>query len=133
MMPRRRNSPRALQFDERRKREDEAPRLRETVPNLASLQLEIEDRSGVAGGIAYTRRVVLDAAPALFLLRCGEPRCADGEHDLTASIMRALRSQETAFHGEDACTGSIGPSLCPRVLRFKGTATYRTSAREHAA
>jgi hypothetical protein len=121
---RRQNSPQALRFAERRRREDDAPRLREQVPTLASLQLNIEERSGIAEGNTHIRRVVLDRAPALFLLPCGEPRCIDGEHDLTSSIMRALRSQETSFRGEDACSGSVGPSPCSRVLRFEAVAAY---------
>ena len=120
----RRNSPQALRFAERRRREDDAPRLHEQVPNLVSLQLEIEDRSGVAEGSAHTRRVVVDRAPALFLMPCGDPRCVDGEHDLTTMVMRALRQQETAFKGQDECRGSVGPSACSRVLHFDAVAEY---------
>lgn len=121
----RRNSPQALRFAERRRREDDAPRLHEQVPNLVSLQLDIEDRSGVAEGSAHTRRVVVDRAPALFLLPCGDPRCVDGEHDLTTTVMRALRSQETSFRGDDECRGSLGLGVCSRVLRFEAVAVYR--------
>ena len=124
MNSRRRSSPQALRFAERRRREDDAPRLREEVPNLISLQLEIEDRSCVAEGSAHIRRVVVDHAPALFLLPCADPRCADGEHDLTTLVMRALRSPETSFRGEDACGGSVGPSACSRVLQFEAVASY---------
>jgi hypothetical protein len=124
MQSRRKNSPQAQRFAERRRREDEAPRLHEQVPDLVSLQLDIDDRSGAAEGSAHIRRVVIDRAPALFLLPCGEPRCADGEHDLTASVMRALRSGERSFRGEDACSGSVGPSPCSRVLRFEAVAAY---------
>jgi hypothetical protein len=124
MMNRYRNSPQALRFAERRRREDDAPRLREQVPSLVSLQLNIEDRSGIAEGSTHTRRVVVDRAPALFLLPCGDSRCVDGEHDLTTSVMRALRSKATSFHGEDGCSGSVGPSPCSRVLRFEAVATY---------
>jgi hypothetical protein len=119
-----RNSPQAQRFAERRRREDEAPRLREQVPQLVSLKLAIEERTG-AGGNTHTRRVVVDSAPALFLVPCGDPRCVDGEHDLTTDVMRALRSRQTAFHGEDECRGSLGPSACSRVLRFDGLAEYR--------
>jgi hypothetical protein len=87
------------------------------------LQLDIEERTGV-GGNMHTRHVVVDRAPSLFLVACGDPRCIDGEHDLTATVMRALRSRETVFHGEDECRGSLGPSACSRVLRFEATAHY---------
>jgi hypothetical protein len=122
----RKNSPQAQRFAERRRREDDAPRLREQVPNLVSLKLEIEDRSGV-GGTTHTRRVVVDQAPALFLVPCGDPRCTDGEHDLTTSVMRALRSHETTFKGQDECRGSVGPSACSRVLVFDAVAEYSAS------
>jgi len=121
----RRNNPQALRFADRRKREDEAPRLREQVPNLMSLQLDVEDNSGVLEGSKHTRRVVVDRAPALFLVQCCDPRCTDGEHDLTTSVMRALRAHETSFHGEDPCRGSVGPSPCARVVQFEAVATYR--------
>ena len=119
----RKNSPQAVRFAERRKREDEAPRLHDQVPSLTSLQLEIEDRSGV-GGATHTRRVVIDRAPALFLVQCGDPRCLDGEHDLTMTVMHALRGRETTFKGEDECRGSVGPSACSRVLHFGAVAEY---------
>lgn len=119
----RKNSPQALRFAERRRREDEAPRLHDQVPSLTSLKLEIEDRSGV-GGTTHTRRVMVDRAPALFLIQCGDPRCMDGEHDLTTSVMHALRTRQTSFKGEDECRGSVGPSNCSRVLHFGAVAEY---------
>jgi hypothetical protein len=67
---------------------------------------------------------VVDQAPALFLVPCGDPRCADGEHDLTTTVMRALRQHETAFKGQDECRGSVGPSACSRVLHFDAVAEY---------
>jgi hypothetical protein len=123
-MNNRRNSPQAQRFAERRRREDEAPRLREQIPDLLSLRLEIEERPEV-GGSAHTRRVVIEQAPALFLVPCSDPRCTDGEHDLTATVMRALRCRETSFHGEDDCRGSVGPNACPRLIHFEATAEYR--------
>jgi hypothetical protein len=45
---------------------------------------------------------------------------------LTAEVMRALHSQQTSFHGEDACGGYVGPSACPHRLRFNALATYRS-------
>src|ERR1700683_3886315 len=120
----RKNSPQAQRFAARRRREDDAPRLREQVPDLVSLKLEIEDRSGV-GGTTHTRRVVVDQAPALFLVPCGDPRCVDGEHDLTTSVMRALRQHEKTFEGTDMCRGSVGPSTCSRVPHFGAVAAGR--------
>jgi hypothetical protein len=122
----RKNSPQALRFTERRRREDDAPRLRDQVPSLVTLQLEVEDCSGIVAETRYTRRIVVDRPPALFLVPCSDPRCMGDEHDLTADVMRALRSRETAFHGEDACGGTVGPGVCSRVLRFDALATYLT-------
>lgn len=123
MMRHRTNSPAALRFADRRQREDEAPKLSSQVPGLATLKLEIEERTGI-GGTKHTRRFVVDRAPALFLVPCGDPRCLDGEHDLTTTIMRALRGHETSFHGTDECRGSVGTSNCSRVLHFDGVAAY---------
>jgi hypothetical protein len=124
MMPYRRGRAAAERFAERRRREDEAPRLSTQVPELASLELEIQELSG-ATGTRHTRRVVVDRAPALFLLPCGDPRCEGGEHDLTTMVMHALRARETTFRGSDECTGALGPSPCARVVRFEATAKYR--------
>jgi hypothetical protein len=94
------------------------------VPNLTRLQLDIEERTG-AGGSTHTRRIVIDSAPALFLVPCGDPRCVDGGHDLTTPVMQALRSRKSSSHGEDACNGSVGPSPCARVLHYDVIAEYR--------
>src|ERR1700730_16768349 len=124
MRNRRKNSPQALRFEERRRRENDAPRLCDHVPGLLSLRLEIEERSGVTA-TKHIRPVLIDRAPALFLVPCGDPRCADGEHDLTTTVMRALRAHETAFEGNDECTGSVGLGTCSRVLHFDAFAEYR--------
>jgi len=116
-----------LRFAERRRREDEAPRLSTQVPDLRSLQFTIEERVG-ATGTKHIRRFVLDRAPALFLMPCGDPRCVDGEHDLTYDVMRALRARERSFHGSDQCTGTVGSSTCGRVVYFEATAEYERSS-----
>jgi hypothetical protein len=123
MMPYRRNSVAALRFAERRRREDDAPRLSDQVPGLTSLEFVIEERCGVTG-TKHIRRFVVDRAPALFLVPCGDPRCTDGEHDLTTHVMHALRARERSFRGSDDCTGSIGTSVCGRVVTFNATAEY---------
>ena len=123
-MYQRKNAPAALRFAERRRREDDAPRLKDQVPMLASLKLELEERTGI-GATKYVRRVSIEGAPALFIVPCGDPKCADGEHDLTTTVMRALLARETTFRGEDECPGSLGPSPCPRVLHFDAVAEYK--------
>ena len=124
MMSHRLNSPAAQRFAGRRQREDEAPKLLAEVPDLLSLEMQIEERSGV-GGTKHLRRVLVDRAPALFLVPCGDPRCIDGEHDLTMEIMHALRGHQGTFSGHDDCRGAIGSSPCLRVLHFDGKAEYR--------
>ncbi len=123
----RRNSFAAQRFAERRRREDEAPRLSEQVHDLESLRLELEERSGdTAASPKYTRRFVVARAPALFFVPCGDPRCLDGGHDLTSTVMHALRRQQTSFEADDTCSGALGNSQCGRVLRVEGIAEYHT-------
>jgi len=124
----RRNKDAATRFAERRKREDEAPRLATEVPNLASLRLDIDERRPgvVSAEVSHIRRVVVENAPAMFEVPCSDTSCHDGGHDLTGSIMRALRHGDTKFEGEDTCLGQVGNAPCERILRFVGTATYRS-------
>lgn len=123
----RRNGFAAQRFAERRRREDEAPRLSDQVRDLESLRLELEERSGDTGASPkYTRRFVVARAPALFFVPCGDPRCLDGGHDLTSTVMHALRRQQTTFEADDTCGGALGSSQCSRVLHFDGIAEYRS-------
>jgi len=117
----------AERFAERRRREDEAPRLREVVPRLVVCKIDFEEgREGsVTPEVSHTRRVVVDVAPALFLVPCGNPACRDGGHDITQSMLRGLRDGMQEIRGEDACYGSTGTANCGRVLKFKATAEYR--------
>lgn len=122
----RRNNDAAQRFAERRKREDEAPRLVAEVSRLKTLCLDIGERidgSSVAEP-NHVRRIVVEHAPALFFLPCGDPRCKDGGHDITHVLMRGLRAGETRVEGDDACAGSLGQAQCSRVMHFVATATY---------
>lgn len=123
-----RNSEAAQRLAERRRREDEAPRLKAEVPELEKLDLELSDSKGVADpATTHVRRVVIDQAPALFEIPCADTSCKDGGHEITHSVMRALREHRTSFEGEDVCHGSVGSSHCGRVLRYVATAKYRQS------
>jgi hypothetical protein len=125
----RRQSEAAQRSDERRLREDEAPRLASQIPDLLSLSLSIEDRSDSSvAQPRHVRHVVVARAPALFLIVCSDPNCKDGGHDVTDSIMRALLRRETAFQGEDKCYGALGPSPCTRVLHYNAVANYADRA-----
>ena len=122
----RRQSATAQRFAERRQREDSAPRLSAEVPGLLSLSLAIEENSDetTVSRPRHLRRVVVDRAPALFLVPCGDPRCTDGGHDVTSSIMGALLKRQSTFRGEDKCNGYLAASPCTRVLRYEATAEY---------
>jgi hypothetical protein len=123
----RRNSEAAQRFADRRRREDEAPRLLAEVPDLATLALELTDQGPeTTAAMTHLRRVVVASAPAHFEILCLDPACVDGGHDLTNTIMRALRAHASTFEGEDACYGSVRTAVCGRVLRFAVSAAYRS-------
>jgi hypothetical protein len=113
---------------ERRQREDAAPRLRDEVPQLESLVLGFVTRRGslAIGELSYTRRVVVDSAPALFEVACPDRACDGGGYDITRSLLRHLVAGDTTMTGTQECGGSMGSAACNCVLEFTGTATYRT-------
>jgi len=123
----RRNNEASERHAERRRREDEAPRLLATVPTLASLKLQVREYKLdiTVAEAGHIRHVVVDSAPLLFVLPCRDPACKDGGHDITTAMTRSLRAGETQFEGEHACTGYIGDGPCQRVLHYTATATYR--------
>lgn len=127
MYSRSRSSEAAQRFAERRRREDEAPRLRDAVPALATLRLEVDERRGVmnAGDPKHVRLVVVDSAPALFSLPCGDHSCRDGGHEMTDAVLRALHTGAARIELEDACHGTIGTAPCGLVMHIVATATYR--------
>jgi hypothetical protein len=122
-----RNFEAAQRATERRKREDDAERLSAVVPTLESLRLDLEERRGEMAlpESKHIKRVSVAHAPALFEILCLDSWCKEGGHDITADVLRALRSGATEFEGEHACAGRSGVADCQRVLRYVGTATYR--------
>jgi hypothetical protein len=114
-------------FAERRRREDEAPRLLAVVPELETLKLRLEEHraGGTLAEASHVRPIVVANAPALFAFTCQDSSCKDGGHDLTSEILAALKSKREHFEGEDACRGQIGSAECARVLRYVATATYK--------
>jgi hypothetical protein len=110
---------------ERRRREDEAPRLRAEVPRLEKLDLQISDSKGATGEpTTHVKRVVVAQAPAWFEIPCTDPACKDGGHELSHDILSALRAKRTSFAGEDVCQGSVGSAQCGRLLRYTATAAF---------
>lgn len=120
-----------LELKERRvqraEREDAAGKLVERVPDLTSVSISIHETraGGCTSDTHYIRRVVLEHAPALFLVACSDPRCEDGGYDVTQEILFALASHQARFEGNQPCRGRCGPIDCARVLRYVTTATYR--------
>lgn len=113
--------------NERRKREDESPRLAQVAPHLESLKLELSEKRGDIGiaEATHIKRVVVEHAPALFLLPCGESSCRDGGHDITRAVMRGIEQKSTTYEGDDPCGGQTGTAPCARTLVFTAHATYK--------
>jgi hypothetical protein len=114
---------------ERRRREDEAPRLLDQVPQLKTLRLEMEERRGDTRleETKHIRIVMVDRASSVFLVPCGDTACKDGEHELTYGMLRELRGSSAEFSLEDDCRGSVGSASCSRTVRVLAKATYAKS------
>ncbi len=121
----RRNSEAAKRAQERRQRENEAARLLELVPELKSLELEIQEtREGLASAdVKHKRYIMVDRAPALFDIPCSDNGCTGG-HDFTGAIMRHLRSNTTHFEGSGHCPGRVKDVDCAFEMHFVATAAY---------
>jgi hypothetical protein len=107
---------------ERRKREDEAPRLSAEVPRLTSLRIEVVEH--VPNGTTKHVKLVVDRAPALFVIACGDGTCQEGGHDITREVISALRSQRPEYLGDSSCTGSTGSAPCTRTISYRVAAAY---------
>lgn len=131
----RRNSEAAERMAERRRREDEAPRLATVVPALQTLRLEVLERSSSISRPEHThvRHIVVASAPALFVFPCHDGQCKQGGHDLTTEILAQLRAGRTRFEGEDVCSGTSGSANCTRILGYVAVATYQIEPHVHGA
>jgi hypothetical protein len=124
----RRNNEASERHAERRRREDEAPRLSATFPNLVSLKLQLQETKGdvSVAETGHIRHVVVAHAPLLFDMPCRDNACKDGGHDITQAISASLKSGKTEFEGQHKCTGYVGDGPCQRILRYVATASYKT-------
>lgn len=124
-MNRRKQSEAASRFEERRRRENDAPRLRDELTRLQSLKMVVEEfsRDETTPLASHTRHVVVARAPALFVIPCGDSEC-DGSHDLTREFMRSLQSSAETFGGEHACYGQLKNMSCHRRMRYKAFAQF---------
>jgi hypothetical protein len=116
-----------IETEEQRRREDAAPRLRDEVRQLLSLRLRLDDVVGQnrATAMSYVRPIMVSSAPALFEVRCMEPRCS-GRHDLTRAVLSELRQSQATFAGESSCDGFVRDTPCQRTLAWACEASYRT-------
>ncbi|MCA9622086.1 MAG: hypothetical protein KC731_23845 [Myxococcales bacterium] len=117
----------AARAQDRRDREDAATRLLSVVPNITSLRLDYRELRDGATLVQYTRLVVVARAPALFEIACSDSDCEDGMHDLTRTILNALRDNRTDFIAEDNCRGHRRDRPCGRLLVVRLLATYDSS------
>lgn len=117
----------AERFNERRRQEDEAPRLREVAPDLLSCRIEIAERRAdvTSTDVSHTRHIVVAHAPALLIVPCSDPSCRDGGHDITTQLLRGFHDRRVEIRGEDSCNGTIGTAHCGRVLTFTAAAKYK--------
>lgn len=119
----------AERFADRRRQEDEAPRLRDVVPDLVSCRIEIAESRGArtTADVTHTRHLVVEHAPALVVIPCSEPSCRGGGHDITSALLQRLREAQSEIRGEDPCYGQSGAADCGRVMRYRAVATYKSS------
>lgn len=108
---------------DRRKSEDDAPRLASEVPTLRSAKILVTELVPT-GSTKHVKHVVVARAPALFVIPCGDPTCQDGGHDITGDLMYALRRRLTTAEGEDGCQGMSGSAQCGRSIKYQLIAEY---------
>ena len=111
---------------ERWAREDDAPRLLESVPRLKALKFEVDETidDRTIPGMRRVRHIMVDQAAALFEIPCSDTKCEEGGHDVTQQVLAALAAHEERFEGSDACNGYVGDNPCKRVLVFTGIAEF---------
>ncbi len=124
-----RNHEAAERARQRQQTEDDAPRLSTEVPNLKSLKLTYSYNRGEAriGESTHSRLVVVERAPALFVVPCSDRDCKDGGHDLTSDVMRGLRAGRERFEGSAPCNGSLGSAAapCTGAVAFVAIASFK--------
>jgi hypothetical protein len=113
----------ARRSSERKEREAAAPRLRDSVPLLASLHIDMVEQAGTSTN-AHRKHVVVASAPALLDIPCGDKACRDGGHDITSEVMRSLRQSKARMSGEHVCGGQVGSASCSRTLHYHTNAAY---------
>jgi hypothetical protein len=106
-----------------RMRENSAARLKTAIPTLKTLRIGVTEEGG-ANTMKHVKHIVVDRAPALLFIPCGEPRCEDGGHDITHEVMRVLYDRRTHGEGRHECGGTTGLAPCVRRILFEVDATF---------
>lgn len=118
----------AERFAERRRKEDESPRLSEVAPDLLSCRIEITERRADAttAEVSHTRHLVVARAPSVLFIACSDSSCKEGGHEIGGELLRGFRSRTADIRGEDTCNGDVGTVHCGRILTFAAHAEYRS-------
>jgi hypothetical protein len=111
---------------DRWKREDSAPRLRDEVPRLQTLKMNLAELNGEHGvpGSRRIQHVIVAQASVRFEIPCGDSACEEGGHDLSRTALDQLRAGRTSFSGTSLCSGRIGDRPCERRLEYQFEASY---------
>lgn len=125
---RRRKAPSAADLRRERRWDlaDEAPRLLEEVPSLASLRMVVHASADgkFTSAPKYTRLFVLDSAPAYFWIPCSNPGCEEGGHDVTRDVISGLKAGKKHITGQSECCGVVRDMPCTAAIRFEVEASY---------
>ncbi|MSP24936.1 MAG: hypothetical protein EXR75_07160 [Myxococcales bacterium] len=110
---------------ERKKRHDEAHRLRDVAPHLERLELDIVERRPSLPGheVQHRRIVVVDRAPAIFEFACSDRVCG-ATHEVSAAMLLPLGRGETEFEITHLCDGAARGAPCSYELCVTATAAY---------
>ncbi len=122
-----RRDPEALaRARERREKNDAAKRIKEIVPNLATMKLQVSEKPIKADAdkaITHIKHVIVDRAPARFELPCCDHKC-DGSHDFTEFVLEGLQKKEASFSSTDPCGGAAKEGPCHFEMTITAMATY---------
>ncbi len=118
---------------DRWRRQDEAARLRDRMPEVDSLTIALEEHEADdEPPVSHVRLVPVESAPALFEIPCTDKDCSGGVYDITQEVMSALQHHRKRFEGTQQCTGTSHDQPCARKLRYVGVARYRDKVEAQA-
>jgi hypothetical protein len=111
---------------DRWKRENDAVRLKDEVPKLDALRMQLEEFSGghSIAGTSRVQHIVVAQASSRLEIPCGDSKCEEGGHDLTHDVLGKLRAAQPTFEGSSVCIGHVGERPCERLLKYSAQAKY---------